>query len=159
QQVPFADQFHLLIDPWGKNKPREPLANNLAAMRALAQDDKIEGVDHLRAFLAVQDKRTDKPVSMQGDPVHPGPPGQLMMAAALLKELVPPPTVSSATLDAAGKLTDSKGCTIDAIKSEDGKLTFDRLDESLPFPIPDDARAVLALDPTILELSQYTLKV
>jgi hypothetical protein len=29
----------------------------------------------------------------------------------------------------------------------------------LPFPIPDEARAVLPMYPTILELSQYTLKV
>src|SRR5262249_19565749 len=43
--------------------------------------------------------------------------------------------------------------------SEDGKLSFDRLDETLPFPIPDEARAVLPLYPTILDLSQYTLKV
>jgi len=42
---------------------------------------------------------------------------------------------------------------------EDGKLAFDRLDECLPFPIPDDARPVLPLFPTILELSQYTLRV
>jgi hypothetical protein len=38
-------------------------------------------------------------------------------------------------------------------------LAFDRLDERLPFPIPDEARGVLVLDPTILELSQYTLRV
>ena len=40
-----------------------------------------------------------------------------------------------------------------------GVLAFDRLDERLPFPIPDEARAVLPLFPTILDLSQYTLKV
>ena len=47
----------------------------------------LDGVEHLRAFLAAQEKSPNKPVSMQGDPVHPGPPGQLMMAAALLKAL------------------------------------------------------------------------
>ena len=40
-----------------------------------------------------------------------------------------------------------------------GTLTGFRLDESLPFPIADDARPVLPLDPTILGLSQYTLQV
>jgi hypothetical protein len=82
-----------------------------------------------------------------------------MMAAALLKDLGAQGFVSSATVDAAGKVADSKGCTIDAVKAADGKLEFDRLDECLPFPIPEDARAVLPLYPTILELSQYTLKV
>jgi hypothetical protein len=38
-------------------------------------------------------------------------------------------------------------------------LVFDRLDERLSFPIPDEARPVLPLFPTILDLSQYTLKV
>ncbi|MBI3462283.1 MAG: hypothetical protein HY000_04375 [Planctomycetes bacterium] len=159
QHAPFADQFHAVIDPWGKNKPREPLANLIPGIRAVAQDETIAGVEHLRAFLTVQEKSNDRPVSMQGDPVHPGPPGQLMMAAALLKELGANGFVSSATLDGAGNVIDQKGCVVDAMKSESGGLAFDRLDESLPFPIPDEARAVLPLFPTILELSQYTLKV
>jgi lysophospholipase L1-like esterase len=159
EQLPYADQFHQVIDIWGKNKSRENLANALPGLRGLAQDDKLAGVEHLRAFLAAIDKDSHKPLSMQGDPVHPGAPGQLMMAAALLKELGAEPFVSSATLDAAGKVAEHKGCTIEGVKAEDGKLVFDRTDECQPFPIPDDARAVLALYPTIIDLSQYTLKV
>src|SRR5207248_1007397 len=48
---------------------------------------------------------------------------------------------------------------IEGVQAADGKLAFDRLDESLPFPIPDEARAVLPLFPTIVELSRYELKV
>jgi len=98
-------------------------------------------------------------VSMHGDAVHPGPTGQLMMAAALLKGLGAEGFVSSATVDAAGQLAEARGCKVDDIRTEGSKLSFDRLDECLPFPIPDDAREVLALDPTILELSRYMLKV
>ena len=39
-------------------------------------------------------------MSLLGDPVHPGPPGQLMMAAALLTQLHAPGMVGEATLDA-----------------------------------------------------------
>lgn len=156
--IPYADQFHALVDRWGQNRPRELLANSLGTMKLLAQND-IDGVEHLRAFLAAQDKSTSKPVSMMGDPVHPGPTGQLMMAAALLKELGAEPFVSSAVLDAAGAVKEAKGCKIEAIKTEGGKLSFSRLDECLPFPIPDDARAVLPLYPAIADLSQYMLKV
>ena len=78
------------------------------------------------------------------------------MAAALLKELGANPFVSSAELDATGKVTASKGCTIENAKADGGKLLFERLDEALPFPIPDDARDVLPLYPTIADLSQYT---
>jgi lysophospholipase L1-like esterase len=159
EKVPFADQFHQVIDIWGKNKPNEGLANSINTIKGLAKNDTLLGVEHLRAFLSAQEKRTEPLVSMQGDPVHPGAPGQLMMAAALLKELGANGFVSSVTIDAGGKVADAKGCVIDAIKAERGKLAFDRLDECLPFPIPDEARAVLPLYPTILELSQYTLKV
>lgn len=159
EKVPYADQFHALLDVWGKNKPREALANSLTAIRQLSADNSVAGVEHLRMFLADQDKLADKPVSMQGDAVHPGPPGQLMMAAALLKALGADPFVSSASLDAAGKITEAKGCKVDGIEASASTLAFDRTDERLPFPIPEDARAVVALDPTITAMSLYTLQV
>ncbi|NBV22294.1 MAG: hypothetical protein EBS05_10310 [Proteobacteria bacterium] len=159
QNAPFADQFHQLLDIWGTNKVRENIANAIPPLKAAAKDDSLAGIDHLRAFLEAQEKSSTRLVSMQGDPVHPGPPGQLTMAAALLKEMGANGFVSSATLDAQGKVTEVKGCVVDGAKAENGKLSFDRLDDSLPFPIPDDARAVLPLYPVILELSQYTLKV
>jgi len=62
-------------------------------------------------------------------------------------------------LDSKGQVVSSKGCKIEMSGEEGGTIRFTRLDECLPFPIPDDARAVLPLYPTILELSQYTLAV
>ncbi|HEY7424218.1 MAG TPA: GDSL-type esterase/lipase family protein [Gemmataceae bacterium] len=159
EKVPYADQFHALLDVWGKNKPREILANTLVVLKQASTDDSLAGIEHLRAFLAAQEKNRVKPVSMQGDPVHPGPPGQLMMAAALLKALGAESFVSSATLDASGAVSEAKGCKVDDVKTRDGTLAFDRMDECLPFPIPAAASMVLPLDPTILELSRYTLKV
>jgi lysophospholipase L1-like esterase len=157
EKAPFADQFHELIDLWGKNKPNENRANAVDAVRALAKDDKLAGVEHLRAFLAEQDKGGPL-VSMKGDAVHPGIPGQIMMATALLKDLGANGFVSSVTLDARGKVTEAKGCVVEELKGEEGQLVFERLDESLPFPIPDEARTVLPLYPGILDLSRYTLK-
>ena len=160
QKAPFADQFHALIDVWGKNKARETVANEIAAVKALAQDDKLPGVEHLKAFLAEQTKDPNPPVSMHGDAVHPGENGQLMMAAALLKDLGADGFVSNVRLDADGKLVDAKGCTINFAKpANDNWLAFDRLDDSIPFPIPDEARSVLPLAPGVLELSQCGLAV
>jgi len=113
----------------------------------------------LKMLLAAQEKSPNKPLSMQGDPVHPGAVGQLMMAASLLKALHAEPFVSSAEIDATGKLVEAKGCVIDHIAIKEGAVSFDRLDEKLPFPIPDDARAVLSFDPTVYEMSQYMLAV
>src|SRR5262249_10850187 len=95
KNAPFADQFHQLIDVWGRNKPSDALATAMTAIRSVAQNDKLEGVEHLREFLAIQAKNKVVPVSMMGDPVHPGPTGQLTMAAALLKDLGAEPFVSS----------------------------------------------------------------
>jgi len=159
RNAPFADQFHALVDVWGRNKPRENLANLIKAGQLLASDDNLRGVDSLRAFLAEQAKDPNPPVSMEGDAVHTGSPGQLMMAAALLKGLGAQGFVSSLTIDAAGKVVESKGCTVEHIKAQANGLSFDRKDQCLPFPIPDGARPVLPMCPAILELSQYTLKV
>jgi len=159
ESIPYADQFHLLLDLWGKNKPKETIANSLNSLKLAAADDSTAGVEHLRAFLAAQEKSPARPVSMQGDPVHPGPPGQLMMAAALLQDLGADGFVSSVTLDAAGTLVEAKGCKVEGLKADGGRLEFDRLDERCPFPIPDEARQVVSFYPVILELSRYTLKV
>jgi lysophospholipase L1-like esterase len=159
EKIPYADQFHALHDIWGKNKPREQLANSLTSLRGLAADDSVAGVEHLREFLAAQEKSPLRAVSLQGDAVHPGPPGQLMMAAALLKALGADTEVSSATIDVAASKADAKGCTVTDITTAKGALTFDRLDDRLPFPIPDDARGVLAIAPEIKALSKYTMAV
>jgi hypothetical protein len=156
EQIPYADQFHGLVNVWGKNKVYE----SIAAIKPLAADESLAGVEHLRAFLAAQEKVPVTSVSLQGDPVHPGPPGQLMMAAALLKDLGAEAFVSSVTVDAAGKLVEAKGCSVTEIKSAPGGgVSFDRLDECLPFPIPDNARTVVPIAPDVLALSRYTLKV
>ena len=123
EKIPYADQFHALVEVWAKNK----------------QDS--------------------KGVNLTGDAVHPGAPGQLMMAAALLKALGAEGFVSDATLDAAGTVTSAKGCAITNAKADGGTLSFDRLDETLPFPIPDKARVILSIAPDVLDLSKYTLKV
>jgi len=159
EQIPYADQFHALVDVWGLNKSKETMAGTILKLQQASADDALVGVEHLRAFLAAQAKSPVPLVSMQGDAVHPGAPGQLMMAAALLKALGADGFVSSLTLAADGKVVEAKGCKADGLKAEAGRIEFDRLDERLPFPIPEDAQTVTAFYPTILDLSQYTLKV
>jgi lysophospholipase L1-like esterase len=159
EQIPYGDQFHALVDVWGKNKANESLATALNNVRIASQNKNFEGLEHLKAFLAANEKKAATLVSMQGDAVHPGAPGQLMMAAALLKELGADAFVSSVALDLPSKQTQAKGCVVEGLQVTDNSVTFDRLDERSPFPIPEDARGVLALDPTILDMSQYTLKI
>ncbi|MSR55534.1 MAG: hypothetical protein EXS09_19960 [Gemmataceae bacterium] len=131
------------------------------ALKTFAENEKIPYADQFHALVEVwaQNKQDTKGVNLTGDAVHPGSPGQLMMAASLLKALGAEGFVSEATLDAAGTVTAAKGCAITLAKADGGTLSFDRLDETLPFPIPDNARVILPIAPDVLELSKYTLKV
>jgi lysophospholipase L1-like esterase len=158
EKIPYADQFHPLVDIWAKNKPNENRLANIRTVQGIATNNKLPGVEHLRAFLAANEKDLDQLISIQGDAVHPGAPGQLLMAAALLKELGAESFVSNVTINAPG-MNSYMGCKVTDLKSTDTGVSFDRLDDCLPFPIPDEARAALRLYPTILDMSQYTLKV
>ena len=94
-----------------------------------------------------------------GDAVHPGPPGQALMAASILKGLSFPALVSSVELDGmAGKLTAVTNCTVRNISMKDGRLSFSRLDGALPF-FPADAAGILPWAPILEELNDYRLKV
>lgn len=159
--IPYADQFTPLVDVWAANKPLEAVADTLAAVRSLlASQPNVLGAEGLRAFVDAWAKSGKEPVSLQGNPVHPGPPGQLTMAAALLRALHAPGLVSKATIDAAaGRVGEAVQCRVENVAVQADGVSFDRTDEALPFPIPDDARAGVALTPFVADLSQYLLTV
>ncbi len=48
ENIPFADQFHALVDVWANNKPHEGFANALPVLKQISTDDTLAGVDHLR---------------------------------------------------------------------------------------------------------------
>ena len=94
-----------------------------------------------------------------GDAVHPGPPGQVLMAASILKGLSFPALVSSVELDGTtGKLQSATNCTVEDISLKNARLSFTRLDGALPF-FPADAAGILPWAPILEELNDYRLKV
>jgi lysophospholipase L1-like esterase len=114
---------------------------------------------------------------LNGDRVHPGPGGQLLMAAALLRAWNAPPVVSKVRIHAEGngepKFEVEKTLVSGLTRENDG-LTWTQNDESLPFPInladPVVALAVRSsdvvnkLDQEMLSVdglsgSDYTLKI
>jgi len=119
-------------------------------------------VDQFHPYLAVLDGARSKGPKYDritsGDAVHPGPPGQSLMAASILKGLSFPSMVSSAELDATGKVVAAKNCTIENATSKGGGLSFSRLDGALPF-FPVDAVSILQWTPILEELNDYRLKV
>lgn len=120
-------------------------------------------VDQFHPYLSVLDGARAKGPKYDritgGDAVHPGPPGQALMAASILKGLSFPTLVSSVEIDAAaGKVVDSKNCKVDAVSKANGGVSFSRLDNALPF-FPPEAASILPWSPILTDLNQYTLKV
>ncbi len=120
-------------------------------------------VDQFHPYLAALDGARGKGPKYDritaGDAVHPGPPGQALMAASILKGLSFPSLVSSAEIDAAGgKFVAAKNCTIENVSKKDGGISFSRLDGALPF-FPSEALGILPHAPILEELNDYHLKV
>jgi lysophospholipase L1-like esterase len=112
---------------------------------------------------------------LNADRVHPGPSGQLLMAAALLKAWNAPSQVSSVTVSPKpGQTAKAEHATIQAFDVMNGVISWNQLDEALPFPIDlsDKATALAVASSTVvddldrqilratdLDKPQYTLKI
>ena len=171
ENVVFVDQYHALIDLWGQNRRKgealavkngtwPPKATPIPATPAATPATAANGATPAPA------KKPEPPIApslipLGGNPVHPGPVGQYNMAAVILEGLKADGEVSSATIDAAGKVVEAKGCKITEVSAKDGKLSFTRLDERGPWPtLPMPmAKSALELLPETLKLSQYLLRV
>jgi lysophospholipase L1-like esterase len=124
-------------------------------------------VDQFHPYLAVMDKaRAENPKAliMGGDAIHPGPPGQTVMAWAILKGLHFPALVSSVDLDLKYKESPkTANCQVSGVKvalaggAVEG-VSFERTDHALPF-FPADARSILHWAPILDELNRYELKI
>ncbi len=141
----------------------ETLEKFSAGTKAIADKNQGLFVDQFHPYLDILNAaRSRDPKYTRitaGDAVHPGPPGQALMAASILKGLSFPALVSSVELDGmAGKLTSATNCTVEKISMKDGRLSFSRLDGALPF-FPADAAGILPWAPILEELNDYRLKV
>lgn len=158
-KVPYADQFHLLAPVWARNTA---LLNLLNAAQSLAGSPDVPGGDQLQAWVkGFQASGVEMPVSLGGDAVHPGPPGQLTMAAAILSQLLAPGLVSQVTIDSTGggRVVEPKQCAVTNLKVAGAVVSFTRKDDCLPFPIADDARPAAEMTPLVRGLNQFMLSV
>lgn len=119
-------------------------------------------VDQFDPYMAIMMKeRASNPsvVIGGGDAVHPGPIGHTVMAWAILKGLGATPLVSKADVDYAAKKVTTSHCRVENLKSGDGTVSFERLDEALPMPLDPRAEAVTKLAPVLQDLDQYELRI
>lgn len=141
----------------------ETLEKFSAGVQAIAEKNAGLFVDQFHPYLAALDlARSQGPKYDRitgGDAVHPGPPGQALMAASILKGLGFPTLVSCAEIDASGgKVVATANCTVENVVAKDGGLSFSRLDGALPF-FPAEAVSILPWAPILDELNDYRLKV
>jgi lysophospholipase L1-like esterase len=159
--VIMVDQYHPLLNRWAANKLRTDLGklkSYAPTLKALGFKQNEPGFPELQELLHKWNGSTHAR-ELGGDPVHPGPVGQLTMAAAILNKLGVPQEVSSATLHHDGKVERTAGCKLDAVESKAGEIKFTREDLCLPWPIPVQARDALVVMPEIADLSRYMLSV
>ncbi len=144
----------------GYNQTLEKFSDGV---KVIAEKNDGVFVDQFHPYLAALDGARGKGPTYEritaGDAVHPGPPGQALMAASILKGLSFPSLVSSAEIDArGGKLVATKNCTIENVIAKDGGISFSRLDAALPF-FPAAAVSILPHAPILEELNDYSLKI
>lgn len=120
-------------------------------------------VDQFHPYLAVLDSARSKGPKYNritaGDAVHPGPPGQALMAASILKGMHFPSLVASVTVDAKQKkVTAQENCTVSGLDASEQKVRFTKLDNALPF-FPEEASSILPWSSILDELNDYRLQV
>src|SRR5262249_25160542 len=127
----------------------ETLERFSQGLEEIAQKNAGVFVDQFHPYLAVLAKaRATDPKNtkiMGGDPVHPGPPGQVVMASAILKRLDFMRTVSRVSIDGEKVMTENCEVKIRA-PQEPGGVTFTRHDFALPF-FPEEAKSILQWTP------------
>jgi len=118
--------------------------------------------DQFHPYLAVIEKAraTDPKIRITGgDAVHPGPPGQALMAASILKAMNFPREVASVSIDvSASSGPKATNCKIMSYRHEDGVIKLTRVDNALPF-FPEDAKSILKWAPLLDDMNHYGLTV
>jgi lysophospholipase L1-like esterase len=136
---------------------------------ALARELGGYSIDVQRTMRSVQrkvleaNKKSSKGEAVRmhaADGVHLNELGQLAMGYAILKGLGAPAEVSWATVDfEKADLVESNQCQITEIRTDDGSLAFERLDEGLPINFGLFGALNFRFVPIPEELNRYTLTV
>jgi lysophospholipase L1-like esterase len=154
----------------GEPSKTEPSTYNLTleqfsdqGVKAIAAKNAGVFVDQFHPYLAVLNKARGEMETYSritgGDAVHPGFPGQSLMAASILKGLSFPKLVASIEIDAEkATVTAAKNCTAAQVGAKDGGIVWEQRDDSLPF-FPPEAASILKWAQILEELNDYRLKV
>lgn len=132
------------------------LAATLPILRELAAETAGSVVDFQGPMTEInrERQRDDPAYTLIGpDRVHPRDAGHLVMAFLFLKAQGLPSLVSNISPP------DCSGCRISRLTRAPGRLSFTVLEDALPFPVDDEAKAALSLVPIEAQLDQEILTV
>ncbi len=93
------------------------------------------------------------------DAIHPSPPGQALMAYALLKALGCEEQGSGLAIGAPAEAVSADRCAVSDLTVTETEVRFTRRDEALPTYFDPEAAAVFDYAPIVEELNQYPLRV
>ena len=132
-------------------------------VRELAAKYEAEVVDLHSPMTAFNLKQqlTDPTYTVIGpDRVHPGRPGHLMMAWLFLKAQEAPSLVSRVVFDAAeGRVVEAANATVSDVRSKGDGWSFTVLEKALPYPVDDQAEAILEDVPLEKDLNQEIVQI
>jgi lysophospholipase L1-like esterase len=144
-----------------KESYNDTLEKFSAGVKQIAEKNSGSFADQFHPYWAVIKKSRDeggKGRITAGDAVHPGSPGQSLMAASILKGLHFPREVSSVTIDVASGAETSTNCKVTIGNKSGSGVSFTRADQALPF-FPDQAKSILKWAPLLDEMNHYGLTV
>ena len=144
----------------GYNQTLEKFSDGV---RAISEKNSGKFVDQFHPYLQVLDAARSKADKYNritaGDAVHPGPPGQALMAASILKGLNFPSLVAAVEIDAKqNKVVSQENCTVEGLQATATSVKFKKLDKAIPF-FPEDASSILPWTPILDELNDYKIQV
>ena len=132
-------------------------------VKLIAQKNGGLFADQFHPYLAVLDKARQAEPKYEritgGDPVHPGPPGQALMAFSILQGLHFPKAVSSVEINLAdASKVNATNCRVSDVTRDGDGVRFVREDQALPF-FPEEAQPILKWAPLLESSNDYGLKV
>ena len=114
----------------------------------------------MTAFNLKQQQRDPTSTVIGPDRVHPGLPGNLMMAWLFLRAQAAPALVSHVVFDAtAGRIVDAANATVSEIGHHGDRWTFTVLEKALPYPVDAQARGILDAIPLEKDLNQEIVQI
>ena len=129
-------------------EPRDTYYNGVLALYGawLREQAQVRGLGFVDMYAPLNDitleEREKNPTwTMISDAVHPGPTGQVIMASAIIDEIVPHPPVSQITLlQRNGKMiSNGKNGEVTDLQAEGDTIRFTFAANALPWVLPPDA--------------------